>query len=89
MSNEPGCKFCGRCCFYRIKGGLKRCRFLVVLGKNKTLCRVYNDKMRHKRVIGKDVNGDPVLCVDREKAPYNYKGCPYNKEGQEDFNDGI
>ena len=83
-NDNPVCKRCAICCHYfDVQGVLKRCRYVVRLRGGKTLCRIYNRRLG--TVIGRTMREGKILdimCCKRDKVPYNYPGCPFNKVGQ-------
>ena len=79
--DEPVCKRCGKCCFYKKEDGKRqRCKYLITLPSGNCVCRVYPTRLG--KVVGY-VDGKAIVCMERKKHNFNYKGCPYNIEGQE------
>ena len=75
------CLRCGQCCYFQDKEGPtdKKCKFLIILKSGKTLCRIYKTRLGTKL-------GPKNQCIERKDCNYNFKGCPYNKDGQKEFN---
>jgi len=69
---EITCTQCGRCCYKKVDGKLKKCKYLVILPTKKTLCRIYKTR------LGTDI-GDGHRCVNRTDVPDQYPDCPYNE----------
>jgi len=74
------CNRCSLCCYIRHNGKVKKCKHLVILSNNKSLCRVYSSRLG--KTIG-EIDGVPAKCVLRESYKKNFKGCPFNVSGQE------
>ena len=70
------CLRCGKCCYYKIDGKIKKCKHLVKLPNGKTLCRIY--KKRLGTIIDKTKDGKVVRCVLRKDSKFDYEGCPFN-----------
>lgn len=83
LSDYPVCKRCGACCYYWLGKELRRCRYLIRLGK-RTVCRVY--KTRIGALID-ELDGKKVYCLSREKTPYNFPACDYNQPDKPMFPD--
>jgi len=64
-----------------VDGELKKCKFLVKLKNKSTLCRIYHTRLG--TVLYEYPNKLRVTCNLRQDVPYNYTGCPFNKDGQE------
>ena len=82
----PQCRNCGQCCFLMNQSMVpsdKKCKHLVILKSGRTLCRIYNKRLRHN--IGKAPDGNPNHCWYREDQKINFKACPYNKPGQPEY----
>ena len=76
------CLRCGKCCILKAqlqketdkqKLTNKDCKFLIRLPSGRTHCRAY--ATRHKSKIGLNMR-----CIEREDQPYNYEGCPFNRD---------
>lgn len=72
---EDKCRNCGRCCHFLIKGVKTKCPFLQFLPNGTTKCRKYYSR------LGTTI-GPGVKCGMRDSVKFNYKDCPYNREGQ-------
>ncbi len=68
------CKRCGECCWLRLGGLKKACKYLVYEG-SKTLCEVYSSRLG--RVTG-ILEGHKFYCVLRNTQNNNFPNCPYN-----------
>jgi len=70
---EDKCLRCGKCCYWE---GTP-CKYLKFLKDGSTECEIYENR------LGTLLYEDKVRwvkCGLREKNPFNYPGCPYNKE---------
>ena len=66
------CLKCGKCCF--IKESNKYCKYLIRLKNGKTLCRIYNNRIKTK------IHSNPdKYCGMREWQTDIIDGCPYNE----------
>jgi len=81
MSEEVVCKRCGLCCHIILKNDKgkeyisnKLCRFLLFVGNNRYICKIYKCENR----IGHDI-GNGNKCHKRTDFKGNYINCPYNK----------
>jgi hypothetical protein len=87
--SEVICKRCGLCCKIVLEGRISNipCRFLMPVGNNRFICKIYMCENR----IGHDI-GNGNFCHKRESIHLNYRNCPYNKKeyGKElDIGDGV
>jgi hypothetical protein len=73
---EVTCRRCGLCCHIVLEGRIsnKPCRFMMPVGNNRYICKIYQVDNR----IGHDI-GDGNKCHKRESVHLNYIGCPYNR----------
>lgn len=80
MAGEVPCLRCGACCHYEFDGKIKKCKHLVKISRNKTLCRIWNKPDRAWRVIAESKKtGVKILCGERIKQKKHYPNCPFNK----------
>lgn len=81
LMSEPVCARCGNCCYLQDKAtGVQTdepCPYLIKLSDGSTKCKVY-----FRTRLGRNI-GRGNKCCYRKDVPYNYPGCPYNKDGQE------
>ena len=77
MSEEVVCKRCGLCCMLVIDGRISHnpCKFLVHVGNNRFICKIYKCENR----IGHDI-GNGNKCHKRTDSHHNYINCSYNKK---------
>jgi hypothetical protein len=75
---QVGCRRCGRCCYFIVGDGVRKCRFLIRHGKL-TSCRIYSNRLGK---IHDEVDGIPHSCTLRSKGEYDYPGCPLNTNKQ-------
>lgn len=73
-----GCQFCGKCCYYKWKGKVKKCRHLINnMASNVCLCRIFSS--RFNKPIEIDTKTKKVVnCMWRKDSVYDYEGCPFN-----------
>lgn len=71
---EIVCRLCGRCCFLEIDGKPSkiRCKHLVKISKDKSICRIYHTR------LGQNI-GHGNRCIMREISKFEYPGCPFNE----------
>lgn len=69
---ETICKRCGKCCHWIAEGKVIKCKYLIKLSNDRTLCRIY--KNRKGYIMSKG-----MICGDRLNSRWNYEGCPYNE----------
>jgi len=72
---EKKCRRCSKCCQYIKNGRTLDCPYLfrdISLGNS---CEVYDDRLG--KFIDR-VDGNPIVCVSRDKTSHDYIGCPYN-----------
>ena len=69
--NKLECLRCGICCHYIINDKLYKCKYLLLVNNTKTICRIYNNRLRVKIAKG-------IVCWTRENRNLDYEGCPYN-----------
>jgi hypothetical protein len=74
LEEQPICHLCGKCCHYIKDGKILKCRNLILLN-GKTICRIYTNRLGFKIDEG-------VKCSTRISLKQNFKGCPYNIDGQ-------
>ena len=65
------CAFCGKCCYLVVNKRLKRCRHMVKLTHDRSLCRIYNHR------LGKGI-GHGHTCISRMEDDWDYPDCPFN-----------
>lgn len=71
------CLRCGQCCYYRLDGETKRCKFLILLRNAKTCCRIYRHRLG--TVIDRSKDGKRfITCIKREEDTRLFSDCPYN-----------
>jgi hypothetical protein len=71
------CLGCGKCCYWKDSTGYTRkCKHLVRINKNKTICRVFSKRLG--TIIAKEKTFQ-IRCAMREDSAYNYYGCPLNE----------
>ena len=71
------CKRCGQCCHGLVDGSLVACQFLVELKDGTTFCKEYDDRLG--MVVAVDSKGRESLCKMRVDHPWDYPGCPLNR----------
>lgn len=82
------CLNCGSCChFIDEKGKFRKCRYLVRVSTEKTVCRIYHNRLGTTIYTQKE-SGNKVKCCMREYVKINYPGCPFNQLGQKEFRKG-
>ena len=75
--NKPICNRCGKCCYYELHGEIKKCKYLVHVGKSNemtsklTSCRIYPNN------VGVEID-EGVTCLTMKQHGFTYLGCPYN-----------
>ena len=79
--DEVTCNRCSRCCHYKHNGKLKKCKYLIMLGKNLSSCRIYNNRLG--TLLDTNDDGTLIVCTERIKVKDKYEGCPYNEIKQE------
>ena len=82
---EPVCTRCGRCCHFWADNKLHKCKHLIKLSKETSLCRIYKHRLGALLYENKRT-GIKVHCGTRGSLKANFKGCPYNVEGQPTIN---
>ena len=85
MSEEPVCSRCGRCCHFWADNKLHKCKHLIKLSKESSLCRIYKNRLG-AIIYENKKTGIKVKCTHRENLPANFKNCPYNKPEQPTIN---
>jgi hypothetical protein len=69
----------GKCCTYMLDGKLKRCKYLVKLNSNRTLCRVYATRLG--RILDTSSDGKTMIrCMLKKDSSIHYDTCPYDKD---------
>lgn len=71
------CKNCGLCCYLYVDYIKIKCRHLVILSSDTSLCRIYKSRLGKVTHVYKRKK---YYCTDREKSTYDYPGCPYNTD---------
>lgn len=72
------CKRCGACCYHFIDGKIKKCKFLMRLSSNRTLCRIYDNRLG--KVLYNDKKGFIIVCKNRLDVKKHFPNCPYNEK---------
>jgi hypothetical protein len=78
-SDDIKCLRCGKCCDEHIKkDGVivstgKKCPYMIRLANNKTICRIYANRLGHETQPGSK-------CHMRTDLKFNIPGCPYNQD---------
>lgn len=73
---EDKCIRCGACCHYFKDGKLKKCKYLIQIGKSKYHCRIYSNRLGS---VIDTLNRIEVMCNYRENRHENFDDCPYNR----------
>lgn len=75
--NEIVCKRCGLCCHIVLEKRISdiKCRFLMPVGNNRFICKIYKCENR----IGHDI-GNKNFCHKRIDFKGNFVSCPYNRK---------
>ena len=76
MTEDIKCQRCGKCCHLIIDSKLSNipCKFLLSVGNNRFVCRIYNVENRIEKIIALGNK-----CQKRVDSHVNYPNCPYNK----------
>ena len=70
------CRKCGLCCHLIVDGKISRkiCKFLLPIGNNRFVCRIFKVENR----VGCNI-GEGNFCNDRRLVYKNYVNCNYNR----------
>jgi len=77
--DKINCTRCGKCCYLYIEGKKIKCRHLIKLPFNKTLCRIFNSKKRIGSITH-EYGRSVFRCDTRENSEVDFIGCPYNTD---------